>query len=156
MAIIHAMEKAGSPEPSKYLAALKSESFPGVTGTIAFDAKGDIKEAVTVYQFKDGAWVACNRFRSCTYRQDPGPRPPRVAALSHHRTRMMAFAFHGIPRQPTRAKRVHRCWTRRFLTTFKKKTSDGNLAPTASGTGWSSAASMRWWPWVHDGSGIPG
>lgn len=59
MAIIHAMEKAGSPEPSKYLPALKSESFPGVTGTIAFDAKGDIKEgAVTVYQYKDGSWVA--------------------------------------------------------------------------------------------------
>ena len=59
MAIIHAMEKSGSAEPSKYLAALKSESFPGVTGNIAFDEKGDIKEgAITVYQFKDGAWVA--------------------------------------------------------------------------------------------------
>ena len=38
---------------------LKANSFQRVTGTIAFDAKGDIKEgAVTVYQFKDGKWVA--------------------------------------------------------------------------------------------------
>ena len=37
--------KSGSAEPSKYLAALKSESFPGVTGNIAFDEKGDIRKA---------------------------------------------------------------------------------------------------------------
>ena len=58
MAIIKAMQAAGSPEPSKYLPELKKLHFKGVTGNVAFDDKGDIKEgAVTVYQFKDGAWV---------------------------------------------------------------------------------------------------
>ena len=59
MAIVKAMEKAGSVEPSKYLPELKNSNFPGVIGNVSFDANGDIKEgAVTVYQFKDGAWVA--------------------------------------------------------------------------------------------------
>jgi len=59
MAIINAMVKAGSAEPGTYLPTLKSNTFQGVTGNIAFDDKGDIKEgAVTVYQFKDGKWDA--------------------------------------------------------------------------------------------------
>jgi branched-chain amino acid transport system substrate-binding protein len=59
MAIIKAMEKAGSVEPAKYLPELKKISFDGVTGNVSFDDKGDIKEgAVTMYQFKDGTWVA--------------------------------------------------------------------------------------------------
>ncbi|KAI5915361.1 branched-chain amino acid ABC transporter substrate-binding protein [Thauera sp. 2A1] len=57
-AIVKAMEKAGSPEPSKYLPELKKINFNGVTGNVAFDDKGDIKEgAVTIYSFKDGNWV---------------------------------------------------------------------------------------------------
>ncbi len=56
-AIINAMKAADSAEPSKYLPELKKVNFQGVTGTIAFDAKGDIKEgAVTVYRYKDGSW----------------------------------------------------------------------------------------------------
>ena len=59
MAIVKAMEKAGSVEPAKYLPELKTINFEGVTGNVAFDAQGDIKEgAVTMYQFKDGAWLA--------------------------------------------------------------------------------------------------
>ncbi|ATE61492.1 branched-chain amino acid ABC transporter substrate-binding protein [Thauera sinica] len=58
MAIVKAMEKAGSPEPSKYLPELKKSDFAGVTGNVSFDGKGDIKEgAVTIYSFKDGNWV---------------------------------------------------------------------------------------------------
>jgi branched-chain amino acid transport system substrate-binding protein len=58
MAIINAMQKAGSPEPAKYLPELKKISFSGVTGNVSFDDKGDIKEgAVTMYSFKDGNWV---------------------------------------------------------------------------------------------------
>ncbi|AWI76750.1 branched chain amino acid ABC transporter substrate-binding protein [Parazoarcus communis] len=58
-AMITAMQKADSVEPSKYLAALKTSAVPGVTGNVAFDEKGDIKEgAITLYQFKDGNWVA--------------------------------------------------------------------------------------------------
>lgn len=58
MAVVKAMEKAGSVEPAKYLPELKKISFNGVTGNVAFDDKGDIKEgAVTIYNFKDGNWV---------------------------------------------------------------------------------------------------
>ncbi len=57
-AIIRAMQAADSVEPAKYLPALKQTRFPGVIGNVAFDANGDIRDgAVTVYQFKDGAWV---------------------------------------------------------------------------------------------------
>ncbi|BAL96233.1 putative high-affinity branched-chain amino acid ABC transporter substrate binding protein [Rubrivivax gelatinosus IL144] len=50
-----AMVKAGSADPAKYLPVLAKISYPGVTGTIAFDEKGDIKNgALTLYTFKGG------------------------------------------------------------------------------------------------------
>lgn len=58
-ALITAMQKADSVEPAKYLPELKKINVTGVTGNVAFDDKGDIKEgAVTLYQFKDGDWAA--------------------------------------------------------------------------------------------------
>jgi branched-chain amino acid transport system substrate-binding protein len=52
-----AMVKAGSAEPAKYLPVLaKTEGYKGVTGTIAFDNKGDIKNgALTLFTYKGGA-----------------------------------------------------------------------------------------------------
>jgi branched-chain amino acid transport system substrate-binding protein len=54
--MVAAMVKAGSAEPAKYLPALaKTEGFKGVTGTISFDNKGDIKNgALTLYTYKGG------------------------------------------------------------------------------------------------------
>ena len=51
-----AMVKANSAEPAKYLPELaKTDGYKGVTGTIAFDEKGDIKNgALTLYTYKDG------------------------------------------------------------------------------------------------------
>jgi branched-chain amino acid transport system substrate-binding protein len=51
-----AMVKAGSAEPAKYLPVLaKTEGYKGVTGTISFDSKGDIKNgALTLYTYKEG------------------------------------------------------------------------------------------------------
>ncbi|MFM9914547.1 MAG: branched-chain amino acid ABC transporter substrate-binding protein [Rhizobacter sp.] len=51
-----AMVKAGSADPAKYLPVLaKTEGYKGVTGTISFDAKGDIKNgALTLYTYKAG------------------------------------------------------------------------------------------------------
>ena len=51
-----AMVKAGSADPAKYLPVLaKTEGFKGVTGTIGFDTKGDIKNgALTLYTYKGG------------------------------------------------------------------------------------------------------
>ncbi|MGQ3051461.1 MAG: branched-chain amino acid ABC transporter substrate-binding protein [Roseateles sp.] len=52
-----AMAKAGSADPAKYLPVLaKTTGYKGVTGTIAFDDKGDIKNgALTLYTYKGGA-----------------------------------------------------------------------------------------------------
>ncbi|MBT9497625.1 MAG: branched-chain amino acid ABC transporter substrate-binding protein [Zoogloea sp.] len=60
-AIIEAMKAANSSDPAKYAASIAKVHFPGVIGTVAFDAKGDIKDgAVTVYQFKAGKWETAN------------------------------------------------------------------------------------------------
>jgi branched-chain amino acid transport system substrate-binding protein len=49
-----AMVKAGSADPAVYLPVLaKTEGFKGVTGTISFDEKGDIKNgALTLFTYK--------------------------------------------------------------------------------------------------------
>ena len=54
--MVAAMVKAGSSEPAKYLPVLaKTEGYKGVTGTIAFDEKGDVKNgALTLYTYKVG------------------------------------------------------------------------------------------------------
>ena len=56
MVMVDAMKKAGSAEPAKYLPVLaKTEGYKGVTGTIGFDSKGDIKNgALTLYTYKGG------------------------------------------------------------------------------------------------------
>ncbi|MCA6216441.1 branched-chain amino acid ABC transporter substrate-binding protein [Ideonella sp. B7] len=60
MVMAAAMEKAGSAEPAKYLPVLaKTTGYKGVTGTIAFDERGDIKNgALTLYTYKGGAKTA--------------------------------------------------------------------------------------------------
>ena len=54
--MVAAMVKAGSAEPAKYLPVLaKTDGYKGVTGTIGFDSKGDIKNgALTLYTYKGG------------------------------------------------------------------------------------------------------
>lgn len=56
MVMADAMVKAGSSDPAKYLPVLaKTSGYKGVTGTIAFDDKGDIKNgALTLYTYKGG------------------------------------------------------------------------------------------------------
>ena len=51
----NAMVTAGSADPKVYLPALKSTNYKGVTGNIAFDEKGDIKNgALTLMTYKGG------------------------------------------------------------------------------------------------------
>lgn len=53
--MVAAMVKAGSADPAKYLPVLASIEYKGVTGKIAFDNKGDIKNgAMTLYTYKGG------------------------------------------------------------------------------------------------------
>jgi branched-chain amino acid transport system substrate-binding protein len=54
--MVAAMVKADSADPAKYLPVLaKTEGYKGVTGTITFDEKGDIKNgALTLMTYKGG------------------------------------------------------------------------------------------------------
>jgi branched-chain amino acid transport system substrate-binding protein len=55
MVMVAAMQKANSVDSAKYLPALAAISYDGVTGKIAFDAKGDIKDgSLTLYTYKGG------------------------------------------------------------------------------------------------------
>ncbi len=54
--LVDAMQRAGSPEPARYLPLLAAtRDYAGVTGRIGFDAKGDILNgALTLYTFTAG------------------------------------------------------------------------------------------------------
>ncbi|MCG2583799.1 branched-chain amino acid ABC transporter substrate-binding protein [Massilia sp. TS11] len=55
MVMAAAMQKAQSADPAKYLPALASIQYEGITGRIAFDANGDLKDgAMTLFTYKDG------------------------------------------------------------------------------------------------------
>ncbi len=55
MVMVDSMVKAGSADPAKYLPELAKANHKGITGQIAFDSKGDIKNgALTLYTFKGG------------------------------------------------------------------------------------------------------
>ena len=56
--IVAAVQQTQSTEPKKVVAAVHATNRPGVTGTIAFDAEGNLRDpAFTIYQVKDGKWV---------------------------------------------------------------------------------------------------
>jgi len=55
MTMVEAMKQANSAEPAKYLPFLKKIHYHGVTGDIAFDDKGDIKDGtLSLYTYKGG------------------------------------------------------------------------------------------------------
>jgi branched-chain amino acid transport system substrate-binding protein len=55
MTMAAAMQKAGSAEPAKYLPELAKVKYEGVTGAIAFDPKGDIKDgSLTLHTYRGG------------------------------------------------------------------------------------------------------
>jgi branched-chain amino acid transport system substrate-binding protein len=55
LTIADAMVKANSAEPAKYLPVLAKIEHKGITGTIAFDARGDIRDGtLTLYTYKNG------------------------------------------------------------------------------------------------------
>lgn len=58
MVMVEAMKKANSADPAKYLPFLTKTQYKGITGNIAFDAKGDIKDGtLTLYTYKAGKRV---------------------------------------------------------------------------------------------------
>jgi len=55
MVMADAMQKAKSADPKKYLPELAKIHHKGVTGMIAFDAKGDIQDGtITLYTYRNG------------------------------------------------------------------------------------------------------
>ncbi|ABO59580.1 branched-chain amino acid ABC transporter substrate-binding protein (plasmid) [Burkholderia vietnamiensis] len=57
MAMAAAMQSADSTDPKIYLPKLQAVSVDGVTGSIRFDEKGDIRNgAITVRQYGQGVW----------------------------------------------------------------------------------------------------
>jgi branched-chain amino acid transport system substrate-binding protein len=55
MTMATAMQKADSAEPAKYLSELARISYDGITGPIAFDANGDIKDRpLVLFTYKGG------------------------------------------------------------------------------------------------------
>lgn len=58
MVLAAAMQQAGSAQPAKYLSALAKVQYQGITGKIAFDPKGDLKNAaLTMYTYRQGKKV---------------------------------------------------------------------------------------------------
>ena len=58
MVFAAAMQQANSVDPAKFLPALARIQYQGVTGAIAFDAKGDLRNAaLTLYTYRQGKQV---------------------------------------------------------------------------------------------------
>jgi branched-chain amino acid transport system substrate-binding protein len=58
MVFAKAMQTANSGDPAKFLPALAAVRHEGVTGSIAFDQKGDLRDAaMTIYTFRKGKKV---------------------------------------------------------------------------------------------------
>ncbi|HZW19965.1 branched-chain amino acid ABC transporter substrate-binding protein [Noviherbaspirillum sp.] len=54
MVMVESMRKAGSTDPAKYLGQLATLEYDGLTGRIAFDPKGDVRNGtLTLYTFKE-------------------------------------------------------------------------------------------------------
>ncbi|CAI0789338.1 branched-chain amino acid ABC transporter substrate-binding protein [Serratia entomophila] len=55
--LIAAIEQAGSADPADYLPKLRAIRYQGVTGTIAFDAQGNLQQpSFTLYKVVGGKW----------------------------------------------------------------------------------------------------
>jgi branched-chain amino acid transport system substrate-binding protein len=58
MVFAKAMQTANSSDPAKFMPALAAVRHEGVTGSIAFDRKGDLRDAaMTIYTFRKGKKV---------------------------------------------------------------------------------------------------
>jgi branched-chain amino acid transport system substrate-binding protein len=62
-AIVAAIQQADSLEPARIAAALHNLRYKGLTGTIAFDAEGNLlNPAYTIYQVRSGKWIPVQVF----------------------------------------------------------------------------------------------
>jgi branched-chain amino acid transport system substrate-binding protein len=81
MTLIEAMQKANSADPKKYLAELAKTNRQGVTGPIAFDDKGDLRDGpITLYVVKSGKWEALETIGGPTAAVAPASAPAAAPA----------------------------------------------------------------------------
>jgi branched-chain amino acid transport system substrate-binding protein len=81
MTLIEAMQKANSADPKKYLAELAKTNRQGVTGPIAFDDKGDLRDGpMTLYVVKSGKWEALETIGGPTAAVAPASAPAAAPA----------------------------------------------------------------------------
>ena len=75
--MVAAMVQAGSAEPAKYLPVLAKSEYKGVTGAIAFDEKGDIKNGALTPHKRDEAILLIRNYADVFSRNeyDLGARP---------------------------------------------------------------------------------
>jgi branched-chain amino acid transport system substrate-binding protein len=77
MVVVDAIKRAGSAESARILAELPKTSYKGVTTTITFDDKGDIKDgAISLYVAKGGKWEAMDTIGG----PPPAPAPAEPVA----------------------------------------------------------------------------
>ena len=81
MAIIEAMKKANSTDPAKFSPEMFKVSFTGATGTVAFDAKGDRKDAeMTIFKLQGGKVVPVSIVKGGVSTPFVGGAPAAVSA----------------------------------------------------------------------------
>jgi len=81
MTLIEAMQKSNSVEPAKYLPELAKTSRQGVSGPIAFDEKGDLRNGpITLYVVKDGKWEMLETVGGEAAAPAAAPAPEKPAA----------------------------------------------------------------------------
>ncbi|HET7731546.1 MAG TPA: branched-chain amino acid ABC transporter substrate-binding protein [Usitatibacter sp.] len=83
MAVVEAMKKANSTDPAKFSPELFNVSFTGATGTVAFDAKGDRKDAeMTIFKLQGGKVVPISIVKggvATPFKADAAPAPAAAA-----------------------------------------------------------------------------
>jgi branched-chain amino acid transport system substrate-binding protein len=83
MAIIEAMKKANSVDPAKFAPEMFNVAFTGATGNVAFDAKGDRKDAeMTIFKLQGGKVVPIAIVKggvSTPFKMDAAPASPAAA-----------------------------------------------------------------------------
>ena len=84
MAMIEAMKKANSVDPAKFAPEIFNVTFTGATGNVAFDAKGDRKDAeMTIFKLQGGKVVPVAIVKngvSTPFKMDAAPAPAAAPA----------------------------------------------------------------------------
>jgi branched-chain amino acid transport system substrate-binding protein len=84
LAVIEAMKKANSTDPAKFAPEITNVSFTGATGTVAFDQKGDRKDAeMTIFKLQGGKVVPVSIVKggvATPFKADAAPAAPAAAA----------------------------------------------------------------------------